>query len=143
MFSLFLPKPHWPDSSRVCRPATSSPPPDDPIGEKEIVIGELTDTEKAIWSATSSLADKAKVIADSNNQMVDEAFSKGEKVDELQVFINKAEVEATVAICKGLSNLLWYTVKKRLGSATMKGGGIAVKSGYQIVSLPSDMNDAS
>lgn len=112
------------------------PPPEVPVAMHETVVGELNDFEKSLWSATSGLQEKARNIADTNNEMVDEAKRHGVKVDELKVFISEAEFEATTLLLTGLSELLWYTVKKRLGAEVMNVGGLGIRAGYQLVTFP-------
>ena len=82
------------------------------------------------------LAEKADAIADSNNDMVDEA-GPGE-LDDLKVHLNKVAYEAVTALANGVNSLLWYYVKKRLGVSTMGVGGIGIREGYKIVSFPQD-----
>jgi len=118
------------------------PPPDDPIGEKETVIGELTYAEKALWSATEILKEKANFIANTNDEMVEESKRKGENVDELQVFLNKSEHEATAKMFDSLVAVMWHSIKKRLGAPAQKADAIGIRNGYQLVSLPSDMDEA-
>lgn len=117
------------------------PPPDEPIAPNETLIGELTDIEKAMYSATVLLKKQAKAIAIANNTMVKEADRKGEKVDDLQVFLNKAEHEATTTMYQGILELLWCTIEKRIGAPIMMAGSFGIRNGFQLVSFRSQQQD--
>ena len=117
------------------------PPPDDPVEEGEKIIGEMTDVEKSIHSACVILDNRAAEIAELNNRMVEDAKRTGADVDELQVFLNKAEHEATVEMIKGLSAVLWHSIRKRIGAPAKECDGIGIRDGYKIVSYESDEHD--
>lgn len=116
------------------------PSPDDPVNEKEEVLGEFTDTEKAFWSAIHFLETKAKEIADSNNQMVEEALKNGREIDKIKVVLNKSEHEVVSSSLQLVHNVFWHSLHKRFTSEkTIEAGGIAIRSGYRVVSYcPND-----
>jgi hypothetical protein len=108
------------------------------VASHETVIGELTNSEKAIWSALELLRKKAKEIGDTNNAMIEEAEQKGEEVDNLQVHLNKAEHEATTAMLCGLKEMMWYLIKKHVGIPAMEADALGIRDGFKLVIFSSD-----
>lgn len=116
-------------------------PKDEPLTEDETVIGELTDTEKAIFSALTILQEKSESIAKSNNQIVAEAEKKGEEFDKAQALLNKAECNAIVKMGEGLKAAMWFSIQKRFGASIFESDGIRIKNGYKIVTFESEFDD--
>jgi hypothetical protein len=94
----------------------------EPVGKDEIVIGELSDFEKAVWMARSTLCDKF-------NTLMKEARNGGKKVDSFTAFMGKETHEL-------LDSLLWNSIKTRIGEPTFQGDGIGIREGFKIVSRP-------
>ena len=88
--------------------------------EKEVVISEVADYEKAILSAHSNITDR-------HNQEVVEAEKKQEEIDDLQARIDKKD-------CEILNNLFWSSIYRRLGKRAIE-TPLGIRNGWEIVSF--------
>jgi hypothetical protein len=113
----------------------------DGVAPHETVIGEMSNTERAIWSALEPLRKKAEEIADTNNAMVVEAKQKNKAVDNLQVYLYKAEYEAITAMQHGLEKMMWLLLKKRVGNLVMEAPAFGIRSEFQLITRPLSPED--
>jgi hypothetical protein len=114
---------------------------DESMHANETVVGELTETEKSLFSALNILTDKVESIANTNNQMVNECRNKGEKINKGEVYRNKTEVRATTKMIEGLSEVLFFLIRKRLGDPAYEADGLRIKKGFKIVTFNADHSD--
>ncbi len=117
--------------------------PDEKITEDETVIGELTETEKALFSALEALCKKAEFIADENNEMVSKAHKNGEDLNEFQIFMNKSEYQATMDMGEALKSALWLSILKRIDIQACENDRvqIGIRKGNQLVSFNSTIKE--
>jgi hypothetical protein len=96
-------------------------PTEDPVEEKEAIIGTLTDYEKAIALA-------ANIVRDRHNKVVDDQKIKPESEIILQLMLDKKTYNL-------LNDLLWVSVKTRLGRAALDPDNIGFRKDWKIVSF--------
>lgn len=96
-------------------------PTEDPVEQKETVIGTLTDYEKAIALA-------AKIVSDRHNKVVDDQKIKPESEIILQLMLDKKTYNL-------LNDLLWVSVKTRLGRVALDPDNIGFRKDWKIVSF--------
>jgi hypothetical protein len=96
-------------------------PTEDPVEEKEAIIGTLTDYEKAIALA-------AKIVSDRHNKVVDDQKIKPESEIILQLMLDKKTYNL-------LNDLLWVSVKTRLGRVALDPDNIGFRKDWKIVSF--------
>lgn len=96
-------------------------PTEDPVEEKEVIIGTLTDYEKAIALA-------AKIVSDRHNKVVDDQKIKPESEIILQLMLDKKTYNL-------LNDLLWVSVKTRLGRVALDPDNIGFRKDWKIVSF--------
>jgi len=89
------------------------------MDEGDIVIGEMTLYEKAIFTASHKAIDK---------------------YNEAVVKVRAGEIEAdelglTKSTIDSLLSLFWTSIKNRLGKPAMEPGAIGVRKGWQIVAM--------
>lgn len=96
-------------------------PTEDPVEEKEVIIGTLTDYEKAIALA-------ANIVRDRHNKVVDDQKIKPESEIILQLMLDKKTYNL-------LNDLLWVSVKTRLGRVALDPDNIGFRKDWKIVSF--------
>jgi hypothetical protein len=96
-------------------------PTEDPVEEKEAIIGTLTDYEKAIALA-------ANIVRDRHNKVVDDQKIKPESEIILQLMLDKKTYNL-------LNDLLWVSVKTRLGRVALDPDNIGFRKDWKIVSF--------
>jgi len=99
----------------------------DIVRDSEIVIGELSDYEKAILTA-------ARQVQEIHNGLVEKEIETEEEGDYVQKFLNKSAHEAYNA-------LLWSSIYHRLGTLTVKNEKLGVRKDWKIVAIPEVKNN--
>ncbi len=90
-----------------------------PVAENEVVIGVLSDEEKAIIRVT-------QMIEIRHNQALSEHSQ--DELDNNQLHLNKLVHEALYA-------LLWANIKARIGKAAIEPRILALKQDWQVVTM--------
>lgn len=98
--------------------------PEQELGDGDTVIGEMTDYEKAIWTAFSSSVDFLKAMVEKLPDDLDESV-----VDELK------KVKVLNDKTDALKNFFWASLRHRLNEACYQASGIGVRSNFEIVAL--------
>jgi hypothetical protein len=91
------------------------------VGKNEVVIGELSDYEKALFLASYK-------IADDHNMAVEKSEEEGEKMDRDQASFNKKAYRA-------LNDLAWVSINNRLGKVAMEAFGLGIRKDWKLVSI--------
>jgi hypothetical protein len=94
-------------------------PPEQGISEGETVIGELTDFEKALYTA-------ADIVGDAHDHLLKRAKALGRLDTETQEALRQAKRSYDI-----MAYLLWASIEKRLGSRAL-----GIRAGYKVVCVP-------
>jgi hypothetical protein len=113
------------------------PAPKEAVGKDEKIIGELTPSEKLLWTAMFKIVNK---LATLNKQSMI-AEQRGEKVDALQKGLNLQRFQTAKCFAEAFSADLWLRIRERFGDTVIANESIAVREGYKIVSLKPDIDE--
>jgi len=115
--------------NKVLRLGLFAPPLETVIKENEILIGELNDREKAIYTVMTEIADK-------NNALVEKKTAKDWlPADERFFKKNKKYFDL-------LTRYFWNHIRRRIGKSAKKLNGLGMRAGYMVVAF-SDRYEAA
>lgn len=86
----------------------------------DVLLGELSDYEKAIVLACQQIAEK-------NNNAAEEAEKNGLKQDKGQSYLDKLA-------CEALSNLLWNSIHQNIGKPAIDSSFLTIRKDWKVVS---------
>jgi hypothetical protein len=98
----------------------------DELKEGEIVIGELSDYEKAIIIASGQVIKR-------HNDAVDKEET-GEECDSVQKYLDKAASQV-------YESLLWASIHNRLGKVAVENDRIGLRKDWKIAAAPEEEGD--
>ncbi|HWP68137.1 MAG TPA: hypothetical protein VN437_02465, partial [Rectinemataceae bacterium] len=113
------------EMARILNTGDFIPAPEEQVADGEIVIGEMNALEKACHSAARRFGERA-------DEMTNESMATANSEEEM-VSTQKASARR-FNIFKAMSEMKWASITARLGEACTEGRGIAIRSGYKIVS---------
>jgi hypothetical protein len=109
----------------------------DKIEEGEIIIGQLSIFEKALFTVRMEFIRELEIIAATSNKMLAEAIMAGVEVDIVQIKKNKAVFKEKHQLLEIVNLIFWMRLKKRLNTSDL----IGVRGEYQVVKTqPEEIN---